>query len=73
MHTREHEREMLFIGNENKVAAWVHKFWTKGRPPERLNFIRWHLTFTGPQYATSCMSPFGAFSIFENLCTPAFL
>jgi len=24
MHIREHEKEMLFIGNENKVAARVH-------------------------------------------------
>jgi len=52
---------MLFIGNENKVAARVHKSWAPSRPPERLNFIRWHLTFLGPQYGTFCLSPFGAF------------
>ena len=44
---------------------------------ERLNFVRWHLIFLGPQYGTSMMSPFwrlefcGVPRFLENLCTLA--
>jgi len=38
MHISEHERKMLFIGNENKVAARVHKSWAPGSPARTTKF-----------------------------------
>jgi hypothetical protein len=35
-------------------GAEMHKSWA----PNRLNFVRWHLIFVGPQCGTYCMSAF---------------